>query len=78
MGLGRSPRKGEVESVGEVADEPREGGTDGIVTIGAFAAVGVVAVKTGEGAVWESGGSWKVGRLKSGKPGGREIGESPS
>jgi hypothetical protein len=57
MGLGRRPRKGEVGSVGDVAPAPREDGADedsgtgGIVTIGAFAAVGVVAVKTGEGAV---------------------------
>ena len=81
MGLGRRPRKGEVGRWGDVADDcaDEESGTGGgMVTMGAFAAVGVVAVKTGEGAVWESSGSWKVGRVKSGKPGGRDIGESPS
>jgi hypothetical protein len=75
MGFGRRPRKGEVERVGEVAEERGKG--CGMVTMGALAAVGVVAVKTGDGAVWESGGSWKVGLLKSGN-GGRVIGESPS
>lgn len=76
MGFERRPRKGEVGRVGEVAEDERGTGC-GMVTMGAFAAVGVVAVKTGEGAVWESGGSWKVGLLKSGN-GGRVIGESPS
>ena len=80
MWLERRPRKGEDGSEGDDArlESDEESGMEGMVTMGALAAVGVVAVKTGEGAVWESGGSWKVGRLKFGKFGGRETGDSPS
>lgn len=78
MGLGRSPRKGEVGRLGEVAEAvtaERGGGMETDV------GVDKLVVRTGEAAVWESGGSWKVGLLLNSENdcgGVLEMGESPS